>query len=103
MMLEGLFKRLVDGVDVVYNFWNVPISGVFAFDELELSSSLVGRVFDKFEAGFKCLPNRLDEVRPVVCRSIVYRKDVFWYMVCFGSIVFGLSSCRPSCSGCGIG
>ena len=24
-------------------------------------------------------------------------------MVCLGSIVSGLSSCRPSCSGCGIG
>ena len=51
MMLEGLFKRLVDGMDVIYNFWDVPISGVFAFDELKLSSSLVGRVSNEFTVG----------------------------------------------------
>ena len=69
-MLEGLFKRLVDGAGVVYNFWNVPISGVFSFDELKLSSSLVGWVYDEFAVGSKCVSNRPDEVRSVVCRSI---------------------------------
>ena len=44
MVLEGLLKRLEDGVDVVYNFVHVSVRGVFAFDELELSFSLVGRV-----------------------------------------------------------
>ena len=76
-MWEGLFKRLVDGVDVVYYFKNVPISGVFAFNELEFSSSLVGRVSNEFAVGPKCVSNRLDEVRSVMCRSIVCRKDVF--------------------------
>ena len=78
MVLEGLFKRLVDGVDVVYDFLHVSISGVFAFDELELSFSLVGRVSDRFAVWPKCVTNRPDEVRYVVCRSIVCRKDVFW-------------------------
>ena len=73
MGLESLFKRFVDDVDVVYNFLNVPISGVFVFDELELSSSLVGRLSDEFAVGPKCVSNRPDEVRSVVCRSIVCR------------------------------
>ena len=76
MMLEGLFKRLVDGVDVVYNFLIVPISGVFAFDDLELSSFLGCRVSDKFAVGPKCVSNCPGEVRSVVCRSIVCRKDI---------------------------
>jgi len=60
MSLEGLFKRFVDDVDVVYNFWNVSIGGLFIFYELELSSSLIGRVFDEFAVGPKWVSNRLD-------------------------------------------
>ena len=48
MSLEGLFKQFVDVVDIVSNFWIVPISRVFALYELELSTSLVGRVSDEF-------------------------------------------------------
>ena len=81
MVLEGLFKRLVDVVDEVYDFLHVSVHGVFAFDKLELSSSLVGRVFDEFAVGPKCVSNRPDEVRSVVCWSFVCRKDVFWYGV----------------------
>ena len=43
MGLEILFNRFVDGVDVAYNLLSVPISGLFAFDELELSSSILGK------------------------------------------------------------
>ena len=78
MVLEGLFQRLVDGVDMVYDFLHVSVSGVIAFDELKLSSSLVGRVFDEFAVGPKCISNRPDKVRYVVCWSSVCRKDVFW-------------------------
>ena len=81
MMLEGLFKRLIDGVDVVYDFWNVPISGVFAFDDLKFSFSLVCRVSNEFAVGPKCVSNHPDEVRSMVCRSIVCRRNVFWYGV----------------------
>jgi hypothetical protein len=81
MVLGGLFKRLVDGVDEVCDFLHISISGVFAFDELELSLSLVGRVFDEFAVGPKCVSNRLGEVRSVVRWSIVCRKDVLWYVV----------------------
>ncbi len=81
MSLESLFKRFVDGVDVIYNLLSVPISGVFTFDELELSSSLVGRISDEFAIGPKCVSNRLDEVRSVVCQSSVCREDVFRYNV----------------------
>ncbi len=81
MSLEGLFKWFVGSVDVVYNFWNVPISGVFAFYELELSSIFIGRVFDEFAVGPTCVSNRPYEVRSVVCRSIVCRKGVFRYGV----------------------
>jgi len=81
MGLESLLNCFVDGVDVVYNFWNFPISGVFAFDELELSSSLVVRVSYEFAVGPKCVSNRSDEVRFVVCRSIVCREDLFRYGV----------------------
>ena len=51
MVLKGLFKRLIDGVDVVYGFLYVAVSGVFAFDKLELCSSFVGRVFDESAIG----------------------------------------------------
>ena len=51
MVLKGLFKRLVDIVNVVYDFLYVSVSGFFAFDELALSSSLVSRVFDEFVVG----------------------------------------------------
>ena len=71
MVLEGLFERLVDGVDVVYDFLHVSVSGVFTFDELELSSSFAGRVFDKFAVGPSCVSNRPDKVRSVVCWSFV--------------------------------
>ena len=77
MVLKGLFKRLVDGVNVVYDFLYISVSGVFAFEELELSSPLVGRVFDEFAVGPKCASNRLDEVRYVVCWSFACREDVF--------------------------
>ena len=40
MGLESLLKRFVDGVDVIYGLLAVLISGLFTFDELELSSSL---------------------------------------------------------------
>jgi len=105
MVLEGLFKRLEDGVDVVDDFLHVSITRLFAFDELELSFSLIGRVYDELAAGPKCVSNRHDEVRSVVCWAIGCRKDVLMYygMVCLGSIVSGLTSCRPSCYGCGIG
>ena len=81
MGLESLFKWLVDGMDVVYNLLNVPISGVFAFDELELSYSLVGRVSDEFTVGPKCVTNHHDKVRFVVCLSIVCQTYVFRYGV----------------------
>ncbi len=97
--MEGLFKRLVDGVDVVYDFWDVPICGVFAFNESEFSSSLVGRVSEQFTVGPRCVSKCPYEVRSVMCRSMVCREDIFLY----GSIVSGLSSCKPSCAGCGMG
>ena len=73
MSLEGLFKRLIYGVDVIYDFLDVPVSGVFAFDELELSSSLVGRVSDEFAVGPKCVSNYPNEVRSVMCQFVVCR------------------------------
>ena len=89
MTLESLFNRLVDNVDVVYNFWNVPIRGVFAFDDLELSSSLIGRVSNEFAVGPKYVSNRPDEFRSVVCRSNVCREDVFRYsLFLFRCILF---------------
>ena len=52
MVLDGLFDRLVDVVDVVYYFLHVSsVNGVFTFDDLELSSCFGGRVFDKFAVG----------------------------------------------------
>ena len=64
-------------MDVVYDVLSVPISGVFTFDELELSFSLVGRTSDEFAVGPKRVTIRPDEVRSVVCRSIVCREDIF--------------------------
>ena len=66
---------------MVCDLLSVPISGVFAFDELELSSSLVGRVFDEFAVEPKRVSNRPNEVRFEVCRSIVCREDLFKYSV----------------------
>ena len=81
MGLESLFKRFIDGMDVIYDLLRVPITGVFAFDELDLSSSLECRVSDVFAAGPKCVSNRLDEVKSIMCRSIMCRMDVFRFSV----------------------
>ena len=40
MVLEGLLKRLVDDVDLVYTYLHVFVIGVFAFDELKCVCSL---------------------------------------------------------------
>jgi len=69
MGLESLFKRFLDGVDVIYNLLSVPIGGVFAFDELELYFSLVGRVFDDFTVGPSAYPTALMRSR---CGVSVY-------------------------------
>ena len=89
MALKSLFKRLIDGVDVVYDFLYVFVGGVFAFNKLELSSSFVGMVFNEFAVGPKCVSYRLDEVRFVMCRSMSSRKCVFLDGVCwFCSVQF---------------
>ncbi len=54
-MLEGLFERLIDGVDVVYDFLYVSVGGVFAFNKLKLSSSFIDRVFDEFAVRSICV------------------------------------------------
>ena len=68
MAMKSLFKRVIDGVDVVYDFLYVSFGGVFAFDKLELSSSFLGRVFNEFTVGPKCVSYR----RGLVCDVSVY-------------------------------
>jgi hypothetical protein len=46
-----------------------------------LSSFSEGRVSNKLAVGPKCVSNRHDVVRFVVCKSIVRREDVFRYGV----------------------
>ena len=101
-MLKGLFKRLADCVDVVSNSFNVLICGVFAFDELELSSSLVGRSLMSLPLG----PNGNSSAlmrSGLWCGGLLCAGRMYSGMVYFSSIVFCLSSCRLSCPGCGIG
>ena len=83
MALKSLFKRLIYGADVVYDFLYVSVGGVFAFNKLELSSSFVGRVFNEFVVGPKCVSYRPDEVRFVMYRSMLSRKYVFRDGVCW--------------------
>jgi hypothetical protein len=75
--LESLFELFVDGVDLVYDLLRVPINGLFALDELQLSPSLECRVSDELAVGPNCVSDRPDEVRYVMCRSIVCRNNVF--------------------------
>jgi hypothetical protein len=77
-----LFERLIDDVDVVYDFLYVSVGGVFAFDKLDLSSSFIDRVFNEFTAGPKCVSYRLGEVWSVMCQSMLSRKYVFRDGVC---------------------
>ena len=81
--MKSLFERLIDGVDVIYDFLYVSVGGVFAFDKFELSSSFVGRVFNEFAVGPKCVSNRHDEVWSVMCPSMLSRKYVFRDVVCW--------------------
>ena len=75
--MKSLFERLIDGVDVVYDFLYVSVGEVFTFDKLELSSSFVGRAFNEFAVRPKCVSYRRDEVLSVMCRSMLSRKYVF--------------------------
>ena len=59
MVLKSLFKRLIGGVDVVYDLLHVTVGGLFAFDKLEWSSSMVGRVFNEFAVGPHVYPTTL--------------------------------------------
>ena len=68
---------------MVYDFLYASVGEVFAFDKLELSSSFVGGVFDEFAVGPKCVSNRLDEVRSVMCQSMLCREYVFRDGVCW--------------------
>jgi hypothetical protein len=77
-----LLERLIDDVDMVYDFLYISVGGVAAFDKLELSSSFVGRVFNEFAVGPKYVSNRLDEVSSVMYRSMLSRKYVFRDGVC---------------------
>ncbi len=77
-----MFERLIDGVDVVYGFLYVSVGGVFTFDKLEMSSSFVGRVFNEFAVGPKCVSYRPDDVSYVMCRSMLSRQYAFRDGVC---------------------
>ena len=68
---------------MVYDFLYASVGEVFAFDKLELSSSFVGGVFGDFAVGPKCASNRPDEVRSVMCRSMLCREYVFKDGVCW--------------------
>ena len=83
MALKSLFKRFIDGVDVVYDFLYVSVGGVFVFDKLELSSSFVDRVFNEFAVRLKCVSYRHDDIWSVMCRSMLSRKYVFRDGVCW--------------------
>ena len=69
---------------MVYDFLYVSVGGEFAFDNLELSSSFVGGVFDEFAVRSICISNSPDEVWsmvcwPVLCRKYVFRDGVRWF------------------------
>jgi len=88
---------------MVYDFLYVSVSGVFAFNDMELSSPLVGRVFDEFAAGPNCVYPTALMMSGMWCVGLLCAGRMYSGMVWLGSIVSGLSSYRPSCSGCGIG
>ena len=73
---------------MIYDVRDVAISGVFAFNELELSSSFVRRVLCEFAIGPNCVSNCSYDVRFVVSRYILRWENVFWYDV--GSLSFFL-------------
>ncbi len=56
---------------MVYDVRDVAISGVFAFNELELSSSSVRRVLCEFAIGPNCVSDCSYDVRFVVSGSVL--------------------------------
>ena len=76
-----MFQWFVYGVDVVYDVRDVAISGVFAFNELELSSSSVRRVLCEFAIGPGCVADSPNDVwfvmgGSILCWENVFRNDV---------------------------
>ena len=57
----------------------VAISGVFAFDDLNLSLAMLWEVFNEFALRVKGVPNLLDEVWFVVFGFILRVYDVVGY------------------------
>ena len=74
-----MFQWFVYDVDVVYDVRDVAICGVFAFNELKLSSSSVCGVLNEFAVGPGCVSDCSDNVWFVVSGFVLCWEDVFWY------------------------
>ncbi len=74
-----MFEGFVYDVDVLYDVRDVAICGVFALYELKLSSASVRVVFVELAIGSKCVADRSDQVRYVMCRPGLCRQNVFRY------------------------
>ena len=63
---------------MIYDVRDVAIGGVFAFYELELSSSSVRRVLCEFAIGPNCVSDCSYDVWFVVSGSVLCWEDIFW-------------------------
>ena len=64
---------------MVYDVRDVAICGVFALNELELSSSCVCGVLYEFAVWPDCVSDCSDDVWFVVSGSVLCWENVFWY------------------------
>jgi len=60
MDLEGYSERLVDVVDVVDDLFYVPVSGLFALHDLDLTLASIGEVFNKLPLCVDSVSDRTD-------------------------------------------
>jgi hypothetical protein len=60
MGLKGYSKGLIDIVDVVNDFLNVPVGGLFAFKDLDLTMASICEVFNKFSLCVESVSDRTD-------------------------------------------
>ena len=73
------FRGVIDGVDVVYDFMHVHVSGILTFYKLKGPRAFVGKVrFEDTGVGVNVLSYGSDYVWFIVSWSHVFGQDIFW-------------------------
>ena len=79
MSLECSSQRFIDFIDVIDDFVCAAVSGVFAFDDLNLPSAAICEVLNEFPLCVVGVPVCPDEVWFMVFRFMLWMEDVVRY------------------------